>query len=622
MAANDRLIDGALDFLGGQDASKIPDRVAENAYYAGVNTSTERGALRPRWPVVKQRLNFKEEYYTLKNQYKRSYEDIFYSGKFQAIAPYVIGGVYHLVLVVSGIIYLVNTKTLYISVLHISDGSFINQMSSRVNWTSAEKYLILFDYPAYPVIIENGVARRSDPTKLEIPVSNLGVYNQNRLVIANIANEFTAGDPYGSLDPTQIGAPITFAEIMTSGSAYYGQVFKLPTFVDNDPITAMGFLQMTDSSTGIGVLLAATKSAVYSYATNQPRSNWEAGQFGSNMLFNSGIVGPRAMCNVNSDLFFVSADGQLRTLSMSRDEQRKWTKEPISREVQNWLKYFDLDLARFSVLAYYHNKILLTANPYRTKALTRDMLPVCDYAFGGFVVLETDNIATLGSTSPPTWAGLWTGIRPMDVVVSNEDCYIMAKDDDVRNELYLVDRLGSVDRDGSAIRYIRSKVYTREHDFKDPFANKAVHSIALNFDNLQGDFSLDVKYKPSHAPYFINWNTYQQKVPWRSCCPPKGSQLMGFEGQHIRDLNLGSPNTEACNSMQEYYHAFRKIQLQLTIEGKYWELHEYRIQAVELPLLQNITDPVCKENQAVDNPVVCNDDWAITDFETCEEAES
>ena len=184
--------------------------------------------------------------------------------------------------------------------------------------------------------------------------------------------------------------------------------------------------------------------------------------------------------------------------------------------------------------SYYHNKILLTANPYRTKALTRDMLPVCDYAFGGFVVLETDNIATLGSTSPPTWAGLWTGIRPMDVVVSNEDCYIMAKDDDVRNELYLVDRLGSVDRDGSAIRYIRSKVYTREHDFKDPFANKAVHSIALNFDNLQGDFSLDVKYKPSHAPYFINWNTYQQKVPWRSCCPPKGSQLMGFEGQHIR----------------------------------------------------------------------------------------
>lgn len=43
------IADGAMDFLGGQDASKIPDRVPENAYYSGVNVSVKRASLQPRW---------------------------------------------------------------------------------------------------------------------------------------------------------------------------------------------------------------------------------------------------------------------------------------------------------------------------------------------------------------------------------------------------------------------------------------------------------------------------------------------------------------------------------------------------------------------------------------------
>lgn len=620
MAANDLLVAGMMDFLGGQDASKIPDRIADNCYYSGINVSTYRGSLRPRWGFRRLELIFPEdETFLSASRYKRSYGEIFYSGKFQAIAPYNNGPDSYLIAVISGIIFSINLKTLKVEILHIEDGSYIDETKSRINWTAAGKYLVFFDFPNYPVIIDTGKARRADPDEKEIPISTMGVYNQNRLFIANAGNEFTAGDPWGSTATPN--APITFLELLTQGTSYYGQVFQIPTVNPNEPVTAMGFLQLTDTSTGIGPLLVATRRGIYSYGTNQPRTQWEAGQFGSALVYNSGVAGPRAMCNVNSDMFFISPDGQLRTVSMSRDEQRRWTKEPISREVENWFKVFESELTQFSVVSYFKNKIFVTASPFRFKARTTDRLPIADYAFGGLAVLETDNIATLGNTSPPTWAGIWTGFRPMDMLVNDERMFLVSKDRNFRNNIWEADPSIAHDVSGDKIRYVRSRIYTKEHDFQDPFVNKAVHSINFNFDNIQGDFKIDVRYKPSHGPYFVPWRTYTHKAPWRTCAVPTVKELQGFEGQHFRDFNLGAPESEACNPVtREYYRVFKKIQLELTLEGKYWEIHEYRIKAVELAQTEQIS--MCTEYPKTEITSECNDDWYIGDFESCQSQET
>lgn len=616
MAANEMIADGCLEFLGGQDASKTPGLIAANAYAAGINVSTQKATLRPRWGYNLLKLEFEEEYYTLPNMLTRSYEDIFYSGKFQALAPYSTGGADYWIVVVSGIIYLINQKTLYAKVVHISDGSVINEMASRVNWSNAGRYFVIFDFPAFPVIIENGQARRADPALMQIPISTMGTYNQNRLFIANGGNEFTAGDPWGSLDPAQIEAPISFADVMTVGSAYYGQVFQLPTSFGNEPITAMGFLQATDTSTGIGPLIVATRKAIYTFPTQTPRADWEAGQFGTALIHSTGIAGPRALCAVNSDIFFIGADGQVRTLAMTRSEQSSWTQEPISGEVENWLKYQDIELAKYATIAYSRNKIFVTANPYRVTAYTKNRKPVVDYAHGGLVVLETDNISTLGATSSSVWAGLWTGLRPMDIVVDNERMIVMSKDLQSANNLWELDPETTYDRIGDKIRPVRSRIYTRAHDFKDPFTNKSTHSVEVILEGIKGDFTLDVKYKPTHGSYYRDWSTFKHSSPWRTCSVPKDGQLMGFEGQQIRDLNLGAPEAQDCNPVSnEYYSVFKRVQLMLTMCGIYWELHAYRIKAIELA--RNETESICTAFPIVETLIECRDDWATEELNLC-----
>lgn len=613
MAENDPLYDGALDFLGGQDASKIPDRIADNCYYAGVNVSVYKGSIRPRWGLTRKKLIFSGQEFTFPSKLTRPYEDIFHSGKFQALIPYSIGKEYYLIVVIAGTIFLINQDTWDVSVLDISDGSRLDERKSRLNWTNAGKYVVIFDYPNYPVFIENAAARRADPALMECPVAVNGLFNQNRLFISNAGNEFTAGDPVGSLMAPD--APISFLELLTPGSQFYGQIFQVPTNYTNDAITALAFLQVVDTSTGIGPFLAATKSGIWSFATQQARTEWEGTQFGAVLLYNAGIAGARAFSNVNSDLFFMSNDGQLRAISMSRSEQSKWTKEPISREVENWLKLWDRDLVKFGQVSYFRNKIFVTANPFRSKALTTDRFPISDYAHGGFVVLETDNIATLGNTSPPVWAGLWTGVNPMDTVINNERFFVISKDADFRNNIWEYIPETSIDEADGKIRYVRSRIYTKEHDFKNPFANKTIHSVRFNLDNVQGDFSLDVKYKPSHGSYFLPWRTFTHKAPWRTKLIPTPAQLNGFFGQHIRDLSLGFPESDTCSPVtRDYYRMFKKIQLEITVSGKYWEIHEYMIKAIEAP--QNETESVCSEFPMVEiHPDAADDDWAVENID-------
>lgn len=608
---------GNVDFLGGQDASKIPCHIADNCYYSGINVSTKRGAVQPRWGFERKTLTYPEGGYFNANNVYVTYKELFESGKFQLIAAYPVGNVERLLIVINGIIFLLNINYSTLSVVQISDGSMLNPRAPRLNWCTAGTSMVIFDFPSYPVIVTGSTARRADPALMEVPVSTNGTFNQNRLIVANAGIDFTAGDPVGSLITPN--APITFEEVMTPSSPYYGQVFQLTTASTDDPITAMGFLQVVDTSTGIGPLLIATTKAIYSYATQNPRSDWDQGKFGAVVVYNNGVVGPRAWCNVNSDLFFLSADGFVRTLSMSRAEQARWSKIPISREVELWMKYNDPALKQFAFVSYFKNKVFFSANPYRIQAVDYSTRrPISDYAHAGLVVLELDNVVSFGEPVKPTWAGLWTGVNPMDMVVLNERAFIVSKDNYSINAIWEVNPDTHYDTSDCSIRYVRSRIYTKEFNFGDDFSNKEAHSIDMNLEELTGDVQVDVKYKAAHSPKFLPWGVFKYNVPWRICSMPCDGPLEGFVSQIVRDLTFGSPtgDTEECNvATEEIYKVFKKVQLEITFKGIYWELHEYRIIATPRP--QNTQDTACTEYPVVATTADCNDDWYVEDFNLC-----
>jgi len=344
----------AVDFSAGQDVSRGASNVLESKYYAGVNLSARRGSLNPRWGYRRCSLTYEDGYATDSIGYRRTYREIFEGGKFQAAVYFVIDGKSCIVVVVSGFIFLVDLTLKHVTNIAISNGSRLNGRLSRINSTVTDKYVIFYDYPDYPVIVSSALARRADPTDYEIPVSRLGVFNQSRLFVVNGGNEFTGGDPVGNT--AAIEPPITFEEVLSPGASYYQQVFQLSTNSNKEPISAMATLQAVDTSTGIGPLIVATAESIFAYGTHTPRSGWEAGQFGSSIVSNAGIVGSRAFVNVNSDMFFIGMDGHVRSLSMSQQEQSKWARVPVSREVDNWIKIHDSGLVKFSVAEYFNNK--------------------------------------------------------------------------------------------------------------------------------------------------------------------------------------------------------------------------------------------------------------------------
>lgn len=612
------LTDGAVDFLGGQDASKNPDRIPDNCYAAGINISVKKGVIQPRWPFARRELSFEDGGIMDKYNRLRTYKEVFQAGKFQAAIPYYIGNTRYVIIVSAGFIFLVNSTTYEVIHLAIDDGSRLNSRARRLNWTPAGKYLIIYDFPAYPVIIEGLSVRRASPANMEIPAATQGVFNENRLVIANNGNEFTAGDPVGNILTPD--APITFQEVMTVGSPYFGQLFSTGTASHNEPITYVGFLQFTDVSTAIGPTIIGTNRAVYAYNTQNQRSTWDQQQFGSCVCYNAGIVGPRAFCNTNSDAFFLADDGYVRSLSMSRAEQHKWSRVPMSREVENWFVCHDKSLKSLAFASYFNNKIFFSVNPYRTTATDFDSaVPISDYAHGGMAVMELDNYVSGGEATKATWAGLWTGVRPMDMVNLDDRAFIISKDSSNINQLYEVLPDQTYDSSGSKVRYIRSRIYTKEYAFKDPHQNKELHSLDVNFGSMQGDFKFDVKFKPAHSPYFFPWKTFERKIPWRTCGIPTGCELNGFAPQMIRDFTIGAPHTDDCDpSTEDLYRIFKNVQLQFTVEGKYWEIQEYRIKAAVSTTSPIENEKLCEEYPPVVMCEQCDDDWSIEEFESCQ----
>lgn len=611
-------IDGQLEFTGGQDASKVPHLVPENAYYAGINVSTKRGALGPRMGLKQHTLLYEEGGVKLPGKFPIPYNQIFLTGKYQARIPYFTAGESHLIIVISGIIFMVNIRTFETRHIPIADGTRLNEFASRLNWSFASRYVVIYDYPARPVIIENSTARRSDPANNEVPISVMGAYNQSRLFIANAGNEFTGGDPTGSLAAPD--APITFLEVETSSSPFFGQIFQLPTDYATDPITAMGFLQLTDTSSGIGPLLVATGSQIFAFNTQNPRTTWQNGPFGSLVVNTAGIAGPRAFANVNSDLFFLSPDGQLRTFNMSRNEQGRWSRVPISREVQNWMKVREPFMVQFGVVEYFNNKILVTANPYRAKARTLLGAPIADYAHGGLVVISLDNISTLREPEMPVWDGLWTGVRPMDMCVTNNRCFIISKDSTDLNNLWEVMPDETIDTVGSRTRRIRSTVYTRSYDFKDQFMNKELLVADMPIQDVRGRLDFKLEFRPSHSDKYFPWVQFTHLAPYQSCKVPDDCSIKGLLAHSFRELKFGAPRTEACDPITSIlYKFFREIQLKITIEAVTWALEVFRLKAVTLP--DNDTDVVCEPFPCVKLCGVCNTDWDIPEIDICDTGE-
>ena len=601
--------DNQTHFEGGQNMSMPPSELPENQYVKAVNVSTRKGVLTPRFGFERKKLKFPAGGYSYEFNKISDFEYNFHAGKFQALCPFVIGQRSYLVVVVSGIIYLIDQDTFNVSVLTLNTYSQVYDAAPRINWAVGGRFLVLYDFPSLPVILDGHVAYRSDRSIHQLPVANLGTFNQSRMFFANRGIGFSAGDPVGNdLTPD---APITVEEIEDSGSPYYGDVYAAPTKF-NIPITAMATLQSVDTSTGIGALIAATNREIFAFDTTQARDKWTAGQFGTSLNDEAGIVGPRALCNVNSDLFFVSDDGQLRSLSASRDAQKKWARVPMSVQVADWVSYIDDALKPYTAICYFKNKIFWTVRPYRVFAQRLDTTPVLDVAHSGMVVLETDNIARFGVDAAPAWAGLWTGVHPMDMCVTpNERMFIMSKDSG-GNFLYEVDPNLTVDKADTQVRRIRSTVYTREHLFGNHFSLKKLHNVELGISSLRGPVHITVEYKPNHSEKYHPFGDFRYNVP-DSYTDISSGLIPEKLPLAFREIKFGRPDSDEAHPVtRDLFSCMKSVQLRVTLYADNWQFDTYQIGAEAF--LENLTEFLPDDLPEATEEAEPYSDWTYEEF--------
>jgi hypothetical protein len=615
--------DGNVSFAGGQSDGLLADRIRQDQYQKAINITTKDGTISPRPGFVHQELTVITE----GKVNGRSYSRIFRTGKFQGAVAYDTDQGTSIIAVISGIIFKIDPRSLEVSVISLPDeDDRMNQYSRRINRSYAGRFLTFFDYPNRPVILEKLSARRTDLDREsstgvplpEVPVSAIGAYVQNRLWVANAVHEFTASDPVGGVN---LDAPITFEEVLASGGAYAGQVFSLGSQSANQPITAMGFLQVADTSTGIGPLFIATRNSIYLYQANLPRSEWKETAFGRLGLYNAGMAGARSFTNQNSDLIFLSGDNQIRSLLMGSAGQQRWENAPLSREVSPWLDEFaEKELIQVGVAASYKNRVFFSVAPYRTTAISLDGQKVFDYAHGGMIVLELDNVSGIGQPAGPAWAGLWTGISPMEMITLDDGLYIFSKDDGGINRLYFVDENITYDVfEGEEVDII-SRVYTREYDFKTPFQDKKLGNVNYSISDIEGSFSFRSEYKPGHSDKWSLWKCFHHCAETEVCdascddgCGESECELPTLNSHNFREMDFGDPEEKDCDPLtNEQSDVMRKAQLRLTMKGRNWKLRDIHLRFQVEP---NTNRPSTQKCETITTRKLCADieanDWEI-----------
>lgn len=617
----DMVSDVTADFSGGQDAYHDPSKIAKNMYAKGVNVSTKGGILSPRDGLTEREPIFSVDFVETSFRYRKYLKDLFTTGKFQAAANYTSSGVDYIVFVISGYIlrYSIATKKLEF----LSKTIKLNQFARRINWTSAGDYLVFYDFPDFPIHIKGNTVERSNPDNMqgsnrqpEVPISNMGELVNGRLHVANTERAWISGDPTGS--QATPNAPITFTEVLEPFQDYTGDSYSLSTKNAGETISAIGFIQSLDTSTGIGPLIIATKNAVYYFRVDEPRSTWSQIKFGGVLLFNVGVSNDRAMINVNSDLILVSGSGKVHALSTARNDAQKWANIAISREVENYLKYRDPDLINISFAGYFNNKIYISANPYRTKAYTSDNKPVADYAHAGMVVLSTDNVASLNAQGTPVWEGLHTApyFRPLDIItIGNDRAFVIAKNESNHNCIYEIIPGQTFDVVKGKEVAIVSIVYTREYDFETPVTPKNEKAIVMCLNDIQGSLELLVESRAEHSQNFKFFNKFKHNAPYKQC--NKITYPMGLSKHSFKDLILGAPDPNTrdnCDyvsgNLLSYFNA---VQLRITIKARDWKIKNILLNAilVNKPHLNN----TCDNYLEVAIPAQATPDWQLTKME-------
>lgn len=495
---SNRQYDGFVSVEGGVDSGKSPSILQPNQIAWAVNATVRGGFLASRPGFEKIELTFVDS----------DTQDNFEDGRFQGAGTYrTRTGRTYLCASINGRFFTVNLNADYL----VEDRSISGDLNSpnqlKVWFKQAEYWLILQDNQSRAILWDGSTPRRAAAN--EVPVGGPMTYGKGRLWVAN-GTSYVGGDLAWTDDALGAGSIIKFTEntFISEGGA-----FNVPS-QDGSSITALSFAANLDTSLGDGDLLVFTNSDVFAFDAPLDRTTWKDLNYPIQRfaLLDYGSYAHDSIARVNGDVFFRSRDG-IRSLAYARrDFTARWGNTPISSEVDRALRYDTEHLLYAASAVNFDNRLIMTVQPQFSNH---------GVYHRGFAVMDFDLISGMGQRFPPAWEGVWTGIRPLQVVKTivngTERCFTFALNADNVIELWEITKSAPFDWDGSEDVAVRWNFETRSMGFSSAFESKKLEGADFWLDGMQGTIDITAKYRADQNPCWTTWAYASDCATYKDC---------------------------------------------------------------------------------------------------------
>lgn len=393
------LHDGFVSLESGMDSGRNPSLLPRNKYPYGENLTVRGGypMTRPGFRQIKLLAG--------------SAATAFGTAKFQGAVFYDAGNG-ALIAQAGGYLYRFNITGNSATMLDISVASDPNPaIRSRAFFCQLEQYMAVQDGQNKTIIYDGATSRRAAAD--EVPIgSGPMAYGMGRFWVAN-GRDYVAGDI--------VGGPTGVLKFTENTYLAGGGAFTVP--LQAGDITAMQFTAQPDSALGQGELLIFTPDAVFSSSVPVDRTAWQNLTYPVQriLIINNGGLSQRSVVLVNGDIFMRSRDGIRSVISAVRNFGSPGN-VPVSREMSRVLRHDTPWLLDYSSAVLFDNRLLMTCLP--------EPLPN-SCVHGGIIALDFDLISGMTNTLPPAYDGLWTGIKPLQLVKGrfggDERCFAFCK---------------------------------------------------------------------------------------------------------------------------------------------------------------------------------------------------
>jgi len=572
-----RISDGFMTLERGVDGGKASSLLPRNQLSSAVNVTMRGGFAKTRPAFNDMPLTFAAG----TSQDADQMESRFKTGLFQGASAYKSGGSSYIICSVAGYIYRIDLRTGVVNdITPLSSNRTPDPNSSRIRvayFQQAEHYLIIQDGRNRPIIFDGANCRRSDIGANEVPTGTAMAYGGGRLWVAR-GREFVAGDIVGG--PTDV---IKFTENTYINE---GGAFAVP--LDTGDITAMKFMNQPDTSLGQGELLVHTANAIFAVNVPVDRDSWKNVEYPTVRIvaISYGSVSDRSCVLVNSDMFYRSPDG-IRSYVSSRREWQQYGQIPVSREVNPFIAQdTQADTYETSSAVLFDNRLLATVSPQRHDSGTY---------YRGLVVMDFDSVGGSGDKMPPVWDGLWTGLKFLQLISTEVDyedrCFAFHLDTEnsCGIQLWEITRNGRKD---NGTTDIASFIESSSFSFENPFEMKSLEYGEMFVDELKGNVSFHIKYKPNQYPVWVDWNSFSECVKYENCTPDSGCLTFNNYKPQYRTRMLIPQPADDCEStngmpMRKAYEFSVRIGWTGDARIKGFRLHAYPV--VEEPYSGCIT---------------------------------